>query len=532
MFLGVGTTGSVAFGRPKRSQVKRNFLFGAAVMFLVGLGIWYYVFSFGHLAKRLAPDTLFYATVSIPETNPIKRAIFFWNKSSSPNKEAARLYQKFNLISWNNVSFAEQVLPMLKYRVEMAEFGDNYFVISAELKDRKQWLDLAGYASESYNSEAISLGKDFSGFALSFAPPGKEWFWRLDGNQLYIVSSLDALDLLYQKNKSHFTDLIPRYRTWKSLAYVYIKDSSALNIKESFYPMISPKISYPIHIQFTDSGNFLSWEVKTAENIGSSEADEDANSGYSIPTSYASDSLYPIFFKNLSKSFIEWEDIFTSNEYRIDNNIGKLRSYLDNFYNSDLSLLLEEIKDKSGALYVMPQKDNRSAAGEWMLVFDSNNDNKLEDLLRRFATTLFAISHPVESDIVLADNTIMSELRIDTEGLDWEELEWQNNGRVFAVQALRGNGEVSGYFLAKIPDVGLVLASSLDLLDGYLTKMSVPENLATNFSGCKAYTNSELSGFFSSEFLFDDDFVQSVVGQVIVGSMGNQGARGCIMFKN
>ncbi len=504
MFLGMGVTGSVALTKPRRGGwIIKAIIILVSIAIVLGFVYWFITRPNLTLANQLPSDASFYAAISLPQNEKWYSELLFWKKESTPNKDTARLFQKFNLFTWDNLTFTQDILPIFYGTLEAGLLPNGGAVLSMTLKDKEKWFDLVGISQETYQNSTIEMQYPLTGWWPDFTATKDAWAWYIEDDMLYVLSSASVRQKLGAFGSFAEKLNIPIFANY--LAFLYSNDSSifADNI---YTKAIKENVSYPLIISAKQGNGLIRWQDGFEAKISTSDMDNSRIKTLEyIPSNL---SIYINNFESLYK--------------KLGQNFVPIFDTLKGLYSTDISDISQIIGEKD---VLVSFKD------DWMVLIESEVETQetIFELLKNIGASFFAFSHPITIERELTDGTVMTELRADIDGLEWEEIEWLYNGTNITLESLQGKGEINGYFIGSVPNMGIVLGSSLEYLQETLNILK--ENYVKPPS-CDLSGFSESAIKISHDFISSDAYLNGIIDYFLVGSSNNGNVAGCIVLKS
>jgi hypothetical protein len=524
LFLGLGVSKSVMFGRPQRSRRIFGILFLCTLLaVLVGTVLWYFRQSNKILAQQLPQDTQLYASLKAPEKS-IFLSTLFWIDSSSESEKLAQLYEQIDLFRWGNYSFSRDVLPMLRGTMELAQLASGELIFSASLEDTTTWLKLFDIHEASYFGEIQKIDEQLNGWWWQLVPQNKSWYWYIEDNQLYVLSSDLILEKLVKKsNKSLNTNVNKSSRFSNNIAQIYI--SSDLSKLASQNPYISTLFSYqdsPFILEARYSDNIIQFNSINENREFIKQKDEIDirynTSNYNIYNIGLSDTGFSLYSSDIESAY---SAIISGNIVRLGKTARTMSDLLSKLYNVDLPSYITSLQNAQLRLFYGSLQENDTEISEWLVSIDSSND----EILKHIAKVLFSIEHPKIIEQTLLDGTTMSELTADPEGLEFEPTFKTYIDKEIEFSMLRGTGEKSAYIVGTVPKQGIILTNSEALLERTILNPS-PLDTVTCIG------EHEIISYFliSGKMLSSNLQLSEIVNHIEIGESKSGSIHGCLEF--
>jgi hypothetical protein len=521
MFLGMGLTGSVALSRPNRGTwiIKLViFLLGAII---IATGIYWFVFRSNLvLAKQMPKDSFVYINLSLPQNNIWYNQLLFWKANSLPSDQTSRIYQKLNILEWEDVKFFEDITTSISGKLEMGMLPSGEIVLGANLKNKDYWFNIFNLQPEDYNGQLVEISSPVSGWISNFASNKNQWYWFVENDFLYITSSSLIKDKLggISKNNSLKGD-IKDYDN--NIALIYINNSLILE-NNKYLDFFNNQTTLPIVVSVAQKKDKIVFS-----NLKNSELDSFTNSNTQVVRhNSVSDRDLMIYFDDIGNSF----DKYDKNIIPGIESVTSLGLLINDLYNIDTQDVIQKLTGESALLSISSEEN--IVENEWTLVVqsESNEQNNIKDVLKSIGIQLFAISHPISVENTLRDGTIMTELRAETDGIEWEKQVYAHDGVNTELDSLQGKGEPSGYYVGHVESVGVVLSSSLEHLGQTITKLD--RKTQQNNENDLCYTSqSGISVTSSINFFESDEFINNLLDYVTINSLDDNKFLGCLFFE-
>lgn len=507
--------------RPPEKRGVKIWVVGALAVAIVAATAWFFVFKGeASLADQLPDTASIYFSLALPRAEHWYDRIFFWRESVTPSRDMSRLYQKLDVISWPGADWQKQILPLINNRVEIARLDNGTLILRAELVNRDGWLavaqaDQAAYKPETgfYQGEITKPADQstyFGGWWRYLTKTPNKISWLLKNGNLYI-SDQPNLESFFGSKRS-----LPKFE--RGLFQAFVKDKAAFESLDTVLgQFFAPDNVYPMKVVARNVDNTLVWQA------GEAEKKFTWDKASSLATSF--DSSLTVTGRDIGQSYAQWQAVLTTlPPNQLTKNINELSQITKEFYGLDL----EAVFNKIGGQEVILQLGAKSGQ-EWLFQVkgdESGMDNELLEYLQKFASALFAISHPLSQEHKLSDGTTMVELRASRDGLEWQPLQWTSNGQQYSFYSLKGQGETNGYFIGFIPAKGYYLASSLSLISQALE----PENAQTPLVGCELPFDPDLRLIFSPALISSEALFNEIINKLALGATIDGRLAGCAQF--
>jgi len=524
MFLGARLSSGVVFSRPRRSL---RVVFFVVIAFLVVstiAAVLWFMHPTPVLLSEMPDDAAWYVSISTPHQKRWYDIILFWESGSMLQSSSARLYQAIDIVSWDDDSFAQNILPLFSGMIEIGEVK-NSVVLRVHLRDAGQWLAMRGMNAGLYDGsvEPVSI----SGQTLLAQTSGTtDFYWQVRDGALYLSNDPDFSNVLVSESTRSMSFSIPYTGVLGSgIASAYIADKTALRHPfDAFNQWLPQGVAYPLALAIKSRGSSWEWQLY---HSGGENSDKTRLITYPI---LRSDTYFASFQFSSASSLLEaWRSLSSSSSYA--ENSAAIESIASGLYGLDSDAFAEHVgaRDISLAVYT-PDEDG---AYQWFYrisATDTEPDQTILDDLKKIGASQFAISHPIRVERTLSDKTIMVEMRAEKDDLLWEQVDWNSNGRSFPLYALRGNGEEQGQFVGYVAGVGYVGGTSLSVLDRELSHI---QELSVSDKGeevCAAKYPVSNYASLSGAMLFSDPFMVNVVKDIEIASRENGELVGCVLF--
>jgi|GEM_PF-2650130 len=505
--------------RPQASRGAWLWIVFALVVAVAAATVWFFVLRpASGLADQLPGETSFYFSLALPEETRWYDRVFFWRASVMPSRNLSRLYAKLDFISWPGVDWQKQISLLLKDKIEMARLDDGTIILKARLKDKDGWLALTKAGAGSYSQDTktyqgeITQPSDqatyFGGWWKYLTKNPNKISWLIKNNDLYISDQPNFESYLGQKRA------LPKFE--RGIVQAFIKDKTAFaGLDASFGQFFAPGNGYPLKLIARNVNHNLVWQFGSADK--SFIWDEVSAFAPSF------DSPFAVTGRNIGQAYAQWQSSLALIEpNQLTKNINELSQITKEFYNLDLETVFNKIGSQE--VILEPVSGN-----EWLFRIkgsQSEIDNELLEYLQKFASALFAVSHPQAKEHKLSDGTAMVELRATREGLEWQPLEWTSNGQQYSFYSLRGQGEEAGYFIGFIPAKGYFLASSLSLISQALESEDAPARSA----GCSLPFKPDLRLVFAPAFISSETLFNQIISKLTLAATVDGRLAGCVQF--
>jgi len=513
MFLGMGVTGSVALSRPNRhAWMIRLVIFLLIVGILAAATYWFMFRSHLVLAKQMPKDSYAYINLSLPHSSDLYSQFLFWKNKSVPSKETLRVYQKLNLIELGNYNFFEDIFPLIAGKLEAGVFLSGEKVITAKLKNKDHWFNIFNLQAQNYNGELIEI---------STSTPNKDqWYWFIQKNSVYITNNALIKDRLVNlsRNESLASNL---KGIGNNLGIIYINNSSILE-NNKYLKLLKNQASYPLTIFIKQEKDKIVFTNSKNIELGTSEI----NNTQVIRYNSVSDRELMLYFDDLGKALGVYNKDIASNL----GSISELSNLLKSLYDIDTQDIAQKFSRKSAILSIT-SKENITE-NDWTLVIKDKPEDQdnTQEVLKAIAMQFFALNHPISIEEKLKDGSIMVELRAETDGLEWDQTNWDYNGLEVGLSSLQGTGEMNGYYIGNINDVGVVLSSSLHHLEQTVAKLDKKDQQNNENELCHI-SKAGIGMAFSINFFEGDEFLNNLINYITINSLDDNKFLGCIFFE-
>ena len=517
---GLGISGSVTATRPFRRWNIFPFVYG-----LVALGVIALVFAWATsrgslpLASAL-PDTVsWYGRITIPRATAWWSRIIFWQDPLEKSSDALKLVSSLDLVHWHGKTFAGDILPMLSGSIEIAELSSGETVLAAGLSNTTTWYAL--FEGVSQDPEAIHTEEIFlEGVWQSIAPQHSSFAWQIRGQKLYIASSAFVLEELGEPGPDTVLRALQDAESKGTTGVWYVRTPEGSLSRNPYSKTLLEGARFPLVLDIDVSPGKIKFSApKSADNKLSSV---DASVLQNLYSSL--DSSMVLYTSSIGQQYKDWRSLFSEDAQL---NLANTEALLMDLYGVDSALFSESLKD-SELVFLMsdPKEQVQDAESDWVAVFSSAP----EDVLKRVAETLFAIGHPLDVPVELADGSVMVELRADTEGIIWEDMFVPYNGAELVFASLQGAGEVHGYAVGTIPGIGIVLTNNISLIHRIVLAQSHAER-ASDMPSCGP-TTPRTAGFRISRGVVRDllPLIPSIQ-QIILSDDATGGVIGCVVLQ-
>ncbi len=530
MFSGINMGSSVQFARPDAKKIWVNFF----VVFILGLvlffSFWFWRFTRPSLAKDLPDDVLFYAKVSIPYSETWSKKIFFWREKSNPGARGSRLYKKFDLINWEGVSFYNSIMPVLKNELELAITSQGSIVARSVLIDKDSWFSLVGYgfeysgSVEKFESKIHGWWRDVFGFEEDF-------YWQIKGDIIYISSDEYFKTQFSKKGQRTIFDKLSSRGINSGVFFGYISDQDSVPILKdnktagAFFASLGEPFVFSVQKE-----SDVQWNLRFE---GQRDLDKSDTEFFKSFLPFKDGTSLVFFASDLGKFLENWQKVIYENQ-DISSQIFYVDSILKDFYSFDFNDFLGLVSG-NGSFLAIENKGNNNLFDEasgWLLFIESLDiDSGIDKFLEDFGSSLFAISHPLTVERKLPDGSLMIELRAETQGIEWKDdiLSYKENS--LEMQSLLGQGEKFGYFKVYIPGSGYAFSNSLYFLEQYFDSIDNFKKPEFSSQSCVSAYTFGIGAVFSSEYLFDESFLNGIIEHILIGESWGNGVVGCVKFK-
>lgn len=516
--------------QPKTRRIKIK-IFSLGFLFIsLLLGAVYFFQEGSSLANHLPADTKFYVSLSLPAENIWYSPFLFWQSGNKPDRKITSIYSRLNLISWEKVSWQEKILPLLSERIELASLpskdtallsasnpqrissqaSDGGLLLRARLSDKAAWLALFGSTPESYQGEVVSQDLTVSGAWAALTKNPNKISWQILGHNLYLSDNPGILLELNSKISNSLYSELKKAKVNPGLALIYVKDKDSLLLDNVYVKSLAGAAAYPLVIGLVQEPGALKFDVYgqkiNSEPIKSTALAERLNDFDSAFYGQNLAALYPPAEEHLPDGL----------EY-------SFWPILKDFYGIDKAEALTEI----GASEIFLT----FSGSDWLLNIANNNaeNNNLLAVLKKAGQAGFAITHPQAVERKLADGSKMTELRADTEGLEWQNETWPLPGQLINLESLKGQGEESGYYAGFAPGIGYILTTSMSLLNRY-EQMSAEAVGKISKTGCAAPNNMLMGASLSVNNLTNDAWWRSLAKKIIITMPSSDKISGCVVL--
>jgi|GEM_PF-7017578 len=462
MFLGLGVSKSVTFTKTKnRFWLFFSFCVVAFVFcFAFFVSRFYVNGKFSFLAERITDQTVFYLMVDIPKKGIGWNLIYPFSEKCVEH-DLCTAYLDVNFLSFEGIDYKKDIAPILTSGIEIAKFENGDIAMATKIKNKDAWTSIVGQIED---GSFEKIGENFSGKIPSKASgifgsllTGEKdfYFWKLYGDVLLISDNESKLDEIYSFSGKSLKKDLKKFLSY-SMAVFYFKDTSLF---PSEYVVLADSLSafsYPLVLSAEYSGGKIALKTHSLKYV----EPQDEQKSYEQKLDKKSSKIKLIqndlngdlsFFINDLGGFFEKASSF---EY-----ISKFNDLSSVFYSLGGNLN-QYFKEKSSAALILSKTENLQ---EYYWFFISAIDDV--EILKKLGTALFAIKHPVIVEKILPDGTLMNEMRLDVEGIDWFDYSYSGFPDNSVMYILRAKGENSAYIAGRIPEAGIFLTNSEDFLN-------------------------------------------------------------------
>ena len=493
LFIGLGVSKSVTIARPSFRAYK---LFISAALIIIFGSIIFFALNFfnaeGNLAKRIPVDSVLYASIKIPSASLSSKAIFW--KSGLNEQNLCSLYNGVDFFHFGHSKFCENIFPLLKKEIEIAKLREGEYIFSSSLAKRELWLSSAGLQAQYVDGQIEKIYQESGGWILSADENSDSLFWMMKNDILYVSSSQSALEQVMNKRSDSIARKIkgaPR----GSIGLIYANDFYSILGDDSIYAkLLSFNRQDPLILFFGRDKNKIIVETKNSLSKSSSNAELDKKTSKIENAQNFLDADFAFYGSDIS--------LLLAIKDQIQGSLLDLNGIAGDFYGISIETIASSTPEAEFSIMIKDED-------HWIIIESSQEYGYLKEL----GTSLFAISHPVRIEKTLPDNSIMTELRSDAEGLEWSE-----EGEFLSLQS---QGEENGYFVGSIKGLGSILTNYSGFLD--------------DIKNIKDEEEADKCGFSGKNFVrvfVNHDFLSRVIpglaiDSIVFGSKGNNDIYGC-----
>ncbi len=521
MVGGLGISQSVVLSRPSKNRHVFLILSVVALVAITALAVfWYLGLSSAKLATKLPENTPWYLRIELPKDNWYMPLIF-WNQQTLINSKVQSLFKELDIFYWDDNSFAEDILPILSDSIEVAQLANGEVIISSYLNNKDAWLNLVNISSEEYNGQIYEMNSKPMGLWDIFVQDRGSWWWYIEKDQLYIISSDSAKTEFSQNKEQTVSKLLESYSIEKSRGLILFNNSiESLYIENSYISALLESSDLPLVFDIHQSPENIS-----INNISTGEKAvyDSLNSPVSgIEKIYQiSDSDISLYSASIGSSYMSW----FSSIIGISKTLESLESSINDIYDLNIKEIVDNSLNSELLVLVWPNTNKDLEENEWVVASTADILASLQD----FGTRLFAQDHPKAIEQRLSDGSLMVELFADTEGIVWQDYNIEYSGVEYQLSSLQGQGEVEIYIVGEIEGLGAILTNSEVALEKIVEYHSVQNDLTLQFA-CK---NSDLESSIrlKSDTLFGSNFVNDFFSNIVITNTKDGGTNSCIFFR-
>ena len=530
LFLGVGVTKSITFSKPRN----RRPMLAIALMCLVSLVaallfFWLRAPASSTLARHLPEDTAWYFSMTIPEVRWYHHVPFFSSRRQAL-AQASRLSQKLDMLHWQDFDFRQDIVPAFGSVFEAAGLPDGTVVLYAAIEDRQQWYALVDLADSLALGDATGTIAGASGYLAQISQQ-KNWVWRLSEDGLYLVSSEEAWQQLDQLPESRKT--LDGVTSRTAIITLYLQTADAFGSRLfDFLSSASQDMPYPITFFVEPKPNGI-LSVRTNKEQVTDVSDQKPDSlKYTLASPISDAWIFSTDFGESIETWVEQARQFGDNARVREDAIVSAFSSL---YQADLIETGKEgVIKEVGALVRSGESSDPWFANEWLIVargLSNTPDSSIAALLEEAGANLFAILHPIVVEKILADGSIMKELRADSNDTDWSVITRKYGGSDAELRILRATEETDGFITGFIPGMGHVLSNASGLLDDVLQTTASKAAYGETPDSCIAAAGNHTILSFSGNSFIEDDFVSQLIDRVVIVGGRSGALAACVKFK-
>lgn len=388
------------------------------------------------LLIKLPADTKVYVAFNLDKND----TIFFWEKPIKQEGEL-QILSRYPFLPGSLNSVWQELLPQLSGQIELAVLPSGNFVFRAGLKDRKFFLANEQKIFSQAANDKTSL------------------HWQLEKTDLLISSSSDwRREIRGQK----LGPGLKKYLRSPDDLIIYIADSAGAqgfsNSEQLGFFLAEFDLPFILLGQENKGRLFLTASQLEKNKLAAARRQEE-NFSQAPPSSD-----FYFYSGSPGESFYHWLDTQAPRQAVAAQRVSFLLDAWKDFYSLDLKGVLESEEGLELSVFT------KQIAGDnyWAVFFESDDlasQERILSALEPLGARLFAITHPIRVARTLSDNTTYFELRAETEGLQWQNL---NLSREFDEPAefkfLAGQGEEMGIFLGILNNGKTIITNSLEFL--------------------------------------------------------------------
>jgi len=480
---------------------------------LLVFGVWWTTMPKPVLLRELPSGSSWYVSFAIPRTPRWYDVLLFWTRGSMASPESARLLQGINVVGWDENPFAQRVLPLLRGTLELGHTGADV-VLRAPISDMSLFVSRfgAGIVPQEITLTENSVFAQAAGTTTAF--------WMVRDQGLYVSTERDVDKILASKKTRSLSVVNTLPGIGGGVASAYVAHKEAFGSLGAYASLLPESATYPLGMRVRNEKGDWKLELLQKDKIFNQE-----KAKITHPIRASDTELLRFQLSAVG----EWYTAFRALDAGSRDTMQHVEDFARDFY----GIRFEQLADILGETQVrlVIEAPDGDAAPEWVYVIQSEQESEtLFEELKNVGASFFAISHPNIVERVLNDNTIMSELRADTEGLDWQSIPWQYNGASFNLSLLRGQGEPRGQYLGYISGVGYVGATSLKVLERELTRTYNASISDKSDRACEIEYPISSFASMSGTFLFNDAFVSKIVRGFDIASGADGSLGGCLRF--
>ncbi|GEM_PF-6864383 len=522
---GLGISQSVTLSKPHRSiSIWIIAAAGSVIVLLAALVFLYISNRQGNLAQKISDETILYARIIVPKNKIYNAYLKIFTKSKIDNLVLEDALKEINIIQWSDYSFARDVMPISSGDIELAILQNNEFVVTTKITQIDKWLSMFGIIENDYYGQVWEVEETAHGLWQHLSLESNNWQWYLEGNQLYIISAISAKEEINNKHIRTVSDLIKSGFNRNSIGSIYVNDKNDfLKEKNKYISSFFRGVKMPFNLNIEKRENTILFGNNNKINeLNIEQIPSNIQQIYQV-----SDNESDISYVYVLDSKPRFSSLVSDNKSFLENTVSDINLSILELYNIDIASYLGDMDSSEFLLLFSNNQDTSFKNSDWILITDSAQ----KDILQQFATTLFAIEHPNTQEVRLSDNTIMTELRADIEGIEWDNKFTAYNGKDIEFSIIQGKGESNAYIIGEVPEYGFILSSSQELVDrvlGWTLQAPGPEpsskcSISADLSAAVLIQDDFLSSDFSSVFQFD---------WIKLASDKNNNLAGCILLNS
>ncbi|MBI4122402.1 MAG: hypothetical protein HY462_00215 [Parcubacteria group bacterium] len=510
MFVGMRMGSSVAFAKPRKGKRAVLFAILAAAVAGAGFGAWYFFLKVDTLARVLPPDTQFYAHVAVPREGMWYDQFFFWRSALYEGQRGARLYQKLNVVSWEGVQFATDILPAFAGSFELARLDSSTLIARATVRNPSTWFSAVGFEG-AYDGVVQRFDAPLSGAWPVLAGSSDGFWWQMVGRALYVSNKPNFAEQFVSRGSLTLAPTLAAVGARQGVAALYVANrdviggSAGIELETALLALPEP---FVFVVERSSDSQWV-WRVS-----GTEKGQHPGSFGSTLPLDSGTGFL--LRAADFGGAWNVWAPLYPP--------VAKFELLLKELYQMDISAF-SGLTTGHEVLFAAEESAAKGELGPgWLFFIEYAEPNQeVGNALKNIGTAFFAVSHPLAVERTLSDGSTMVELRAETEGLAWQELGW--------MESLRGQGEDAGYFTGHIPGAGYVLASSFSLLERYLAIIKGFGVSDSENPSCVAPDPLRTGALLSFRAVFPETFFITIIDHVLIGESVRGSLVGCIGFR-